>query len=171
MEGFFGTPGRFGREWRESGRASHRGHRGHRGEREVTGIGLVGGGLLWDAGAFWARIARIGESIAQRSHRSQRGERGYGDRGWSVEGFLKSRHLTQKNPIFVPFGSAASFGTSVAPKSILNRVISCPIFPSRSVVSTDASRRAEPIRFSQKSERSGIASTSKFFDEDVGYRK
>ena len=93
-----------GRETRELGKASHRGHGGHRGglrlcgkllpvdtvaagresrewgkhRTEVTEVTEGGLGLCDEAfgghRGFWARTTRIGESIAQRSRRSQRGD-------------------------------------------------------------------------------------------------
>ena len=58
----------FGRESGTTGKASHRGHGGHRG-------GIWVGGEEFDRRQSWrlARIGRNGESIAQRSQRSQRG--------------------------------------------------------------------------------------------------
>jgi hypothetical protein len=55
------------REPRAVGKASHRGHGGHRGESASWMRGFGG------QGGVWAGTARIGESIAQRSRRSQRG--------------------------------------------------------------------------------------------------
>jgi hypothetical protein len=59
-----------GRERRALGRASHRGHGGHRGGIE----GWMAEGSLVVSLVFGARKTRIGQSIAQRSRRSQRGD-------------------------------------------------------------------------------------------------
>ena len=60
-----------GRESGATGKASHRGHGGHRG-----GIGVGGQEFDRRQHGVWARIRRNGESIAQRSRRSQRGDLG-----------------------------------------------------------------------------------------------
>jgi hypothetical protein len=58
-----------GEKTRDLGRASHRGHGGHRG-----GTGVFGREDSEGAVAYGREKREFGESIAQRSRRSQRGE-------------------------------------------------------------------------------------------------